>query len=80
MTKLLELVPKYIDLIGRTSLSAKAKEKAAKNRQATKVEAFKDTLNERQIVVQRKKVGLQLGIRGASSNDLLVWCCDEAAP
>jgi len=55
MTKLMEMVPRYIDLVGRSTLSAKAKDKATKNREATKAEAFRDTLNERQLAFQRKK-------------------------
>lgn len=55
MTRLVALVPYYIDLIGRYKLSPQARSKTEAARQKAAQEAYKELQNARQEALQRKK-------------------------
>ncbi|MFS7946397.1 hypothetical protein Hanom_Chr06g00535841 [Helianthus anomalus] len=55
MTRLVALVPYYIDLIGRYKLSSQARSKTEAARSKVAQEAYKEQQNERQEMLQRKK-------------------------
>lgn len=55
MTRLVALVPYYIDLIGRYKLSPQARSKTEAARQKAAQEAYKELQNARQEAMQRKK-------------------------
>ncbi|KAL5856905.1 hypothetical protein ACOSQ3_004363 [Xanthoceras sorbifolium] len=55
MTRLVALVPYYIDLIGRYKLSPQARSKTDAARQKAAQEAYKELQNARQEALQRKK-------------------------
>lgn len=56
MTRLVALVPYYIDLIGRYKLSSQARSKTDATRVKAALEAYKELQNARQESMQRKKV------------------------
>uniref|UniRef100_A0A2N9FCT3 Uncharacterized protein n=1 Tax=Fagus sylvatica TaxID=28930 RepID=A0A2N9FCT3_FAGSY len=55
MTRLVALVPYYIDLIGRYKLSSQARSKTDAARSKAAQEAYKELQNARQEAIQRKK-------------------------
>ncbi|KAI8026841.1 Uncharacterized protein LOK49_LG02G02819 [Camellia lanceoleosa] len=55
MTRLVALVPHYIDLIGRYKLSSQARSKTEAARQKAAQEAYKEYQNARQEALQKKK-------------------------
>ncbi|CAA6660602.1 unnamed protein product [Spirodela intermedia] len=55
MTRLVTLIPYYIDLIGRYKLSPQARSKTEAARTKVAQEAYKELQNERQEALQRKK-------------------------
>ncbi|KAF5961535.1 hypothetical protein HYC85_002744 [Camellia sinensis] len=55
MTRLVALVPHYIDLIGRHKLSSQARSKTEAARQKAAQEAYKEYQNARQEALQKKK-------------------------
>ncbi|XP_076956336.1 uncharacterized protein LOC143631451 [Bidens hawaiensis] len=55
MTRLVALVPYYIDLIGRYKLSSQARSKTEAARSKVAQEVYKELQNERQEALQRKK-------------------------
>ncbi|GFY94703.1 hypothetical protein Acr_10g0000880 [Actinidia rufa] len=55
MTRLVALVPYYIDLIGRYKLSSQARSKTEAARQKVAQEVYKELQNARQEALQRKK-------------------------
>ncbi|KAJ0574374.1 putative PAT complex subunit CCDC47 protein [Helianthus annuus] len=55
MTRLVALVPYYIDLIGRYKLSSQARSKTEAARSKVAQEVYKEQQNERQEMLQRKK-------------------------
>lgn len=55
MTRLMALVPYYIDLIGRYKLSSQARSKTDAARAKVAQEAYKELQNARQEAIQRKK-------------------------
>ncbi|XP_052192708.1 uncharacterized protein At5g49945 [Diospyros lotus] len=55
MTRLVALVPYYIDLIGRYKLSSQARSKTEAARQKAAQEAYKELQNARQEALQKKK-------------------------
>eukprot|EP00976_Prorocentrum_cordatum_P033461 681351-Prorocentrum_minimum.AAC.3 len=63
--RLVELVPRYIDAVGRMSLSGAAKAKAVKSRAKAEEERFKLTLQQRQLELARKKQEEKLAEREA---------------
>mmetsp|Transcript_14846 Transcript_14846/g.31887 ORF Transcript_14846/g.31887 Transcript_14846/m.31887 type:complete len:99 (+) Transcript_14846:254-550(+) len=65
--RLVELVPRYIEVVGRLTLSGAAKAKAKANRARAEAEAFKLTHLQRQYELARKKQEAKLAAQEALS-------------
>ncbi|KAI8532082.1 hypothetical protein RHMOL_Rhmol11G0185500 [Rhododendron molle] len=67
MTRLVALVPYYIDLIGRYKVSPQGRSKTEAARQKAAQEAYKELQNARQEVIQKKKVERRRGVEEAEA-------------
>ncbi|XP_076956343.1 uncharacterized protein At5g49945-like [Bidens hawaiensis] len=67
MTRLVALVPYYIDLIGRYKLSSQARSKTEAARSKVAQEVYKELQNERQEALQRKKAERRKAMEEAQS-------------
>mmetsp|Transcript_768 Transcript_768/g.1371 ORF Transcript_768/g.1371 Transcript_768/m.1371 type:complete len:135 (-) Transcript_768:335-739(-) len=55
MARLMELVPRYIEVVGRLRLSEKARAKSVKNRQKAEEQKLKDQAHEAQCIKKQDK-------------------------